>query len=156
MKELSTMTRSRALWVTGMLVVVGGCEATHPMAAPADTHPPPSERILVPAYLEAAPGSGVVSVTRDGGPQYPACDLQVRVAGQPVALLRTSEKVVLHLPPGKHVLSVTGSESSNKCGPGGATLPEMQALQVTVAPEHPLEVLVGFDSTGRIHIATQR
>jgi hypothetical protein len=77
----------------------------------------------------------------------------VRVAGQAVALLRTSEKVVLHLSPGKHVVSVTGEESSNACGPGGAINPEMQAVQLTAAPEHPIDLLVGFDSTGRIHLA---
>ena len=150
---LSTMTRLRVVWVTGVLVVIGGCESTHPIAAPADTHPPPPERILVPGYLEAAPGSGIVSVTRDAGSQNQACELQVRVDGRPVALLRASEKVTLHLPPGKHVVSVTGEESSNACGPGGAINPEMQAVQLTAAPEHPVDLLVGFDSTGRIHLA---
>ena len=149
---LSTMARLRVVWVVGMLLVVGGCQATHPVAAPAYTHPPAPERILIPSYLEAAPGSGVVSVTRDAGSQYSACDLQVRGAGQPVALLPTSEKVILHLPPGKHVGSVTGEESGNVCGPGGAINPEMQAVQVTVAPEHPVDVRVGFSSSGRIHI----
>jgi hypothetical protein len=153
---ISMMTRLRVVWVTGMLVVVGGCAATQPVAAPADTHPPPPERILVPSYLEAAPGSGVVSVTRDAGSVDSACTLQVRVDARPVALLSTSERVILHLPPGKHIVSVTGEEGSNACGPGAAVLPEMQSVQVTVAPEHPVDVQVGFGSTGRIHIATQR
>ena len=81
-----------------------------------------------------------------------ACTLQVRVDARPVALLRTSERVILHLLPGKHIVSVTGEEGSNTCGPGAAVLPEMQALQVTVAPEHPAGVRVGFSSAGRIHI----
>jgi hypothetical protein len=152
---ISMMTRLRVVWVTGMLVV-GGCAATQPVAAPADTHPPPPERILVPSYLEAAPGSGIVSVTRDAGSENSACTLQVRVDARPVALLSTSERVILHLPPGKHIVSVTGEEGSNACGPGAAVRPEMQAVQVTVAPEHPVDVRVGFGSTGRIHIATQR
>ena len=151
---ISTMTRLRVVWVTGMLVVVGGCAATHP-AVPANTHPPPPERILVPSYLEAAPGSGVASVTRDAGSVNSACTLQARVDGRPVALLRTSERVILHLPPGKHVLSVTGEEGSNACGPGAAVLPEMQAVQVTVAPEHPVDVQVGFSSPDRIHITSK-
>ena len=152
---ISAMTRLRVVWVTGMLVVVGGCEATHPVADPADTHPPPPERILVPGYLEAAPGSGVVSVTRDAGSENSACTLQVRVDARPVALLHTSERIILHLPPGKHILSVTG-EGGNVCGPSTPDLAEMQAVQVTVAPEHPVDARVGFDGSGRIHIATQR
>ena len=152
---ISTMTRLRVVWVTGMLVVVGGCEATHPVADLADTHPPPPERILVPGYLEAAPGSGVVSVTRDAGSVNSACTLQARVDGRPVALLRTSERVILHLPPGKHVLSVTGEEGGAVCGPGTPTLAEMQAIQVTVAPEHPVDVQVGFSSPDRIHITSK-
>ena len=149
---ISTMTRLRVVWVTGMLVVVGGCEATHPVADPADTHPPPPERILVPGYLEAAPGSGVVSVTRDAGSVNSACTLQVRVDARPVALLRTAERVILHLPPGKHVLSVTGEEGAGVCGPGTPALAEMQSVQVTVAPDHPVGVRVGFSSPDRIHI----
>src|SRR5215469_12000144 len=117
---ISTMTRLRVIWVTGMLVVVGGCAATHPVADPADTHPPPPGRILVPSYLEAAPGSGVVSVTRGAGSVESACTLQVRIDARPVALLRTSERVILHLPPSKHIVSVTGEEGSNTCGPGAA------------------------------------
>jgi hypothetical protein len=148
------MTRFRVVWVTGMLVVVGGCKATHPVADPATTHPPPPDRILIPSYLEATPGSGLVSVTRDAGSQNPECpDLQVRVAGQTVALLRTSEKVILHLPPGKHILSVTG-EGHNVCGPSTPSLAEMHAVQITAAPEHPVDVRIGFDWAGRIHIAS--
>src|SRR5262249_54300688 len=108
---------------------------------------------LIPSYLEATPGSGVVSVTRNAGSENSACTLQVRVAGQTVALLRTSEKVILHLPPGKHILSVTGEEG-NVCGPGSPSQAEMHAVQITAAPEHPVDVRIGFDWTGRIHIAS--
>jgi hypothetical protein len=151
---ISTMPRLRGVWVTGVLVVLGGCEATHSVADSADTNPPPPERILLPGYLEAAPGSGVVAVTRDAGAVNSTCTLQVRVDSRPVALLRTSERVILHLPPGEHVVSVTGEEGANVCGPGTPTLPEMQAVRVTVAPEHPVGVQVGFSSPDRIHIAS--
>lgn len=147
---ISTMTRLRVVCVTGMLMVVGGCRATHPVAD-ADTHPPPPERILAPAYLEAAPGSGVVSFTRDAGSEYSACTLQARVDARPVALLRPSERVVLHLPPGKHILAVTG-EGGNVCGPGAPDFAEVGSIQVTVAPEHSVDVRVGFNSSGRISI----
>jgi hypothetical protein len=150
---ISTMTRFRVVWVTGMLVAMCCWEATHAAADPADTHPPPPERILVPSYLEAAPGTGVVSVTRDAGGQSSQCTLELKVDGRPVALLRTSEGVTLHLAPGKHRFSVTGTESGNVCGPGAPDFPEVQTLQVTVAPEHPVDLRIGFGSTGRIHIA---
>ena len=147
---ISTMTRLRVVCVTGMLTVLGGCPATHPVPD-SDTHPPPPERILASAYLEAAPGTGVVSVKRDAG--WEACTLQVRVAGRPVALLRAAESVTLHLPPGKHVVSVTEEEGGGgKCGPLAATEAEMQSLQVTVAPEHPVDVRIGFGNTGRVSI----
>ena len=147
---ISTITRLRVVWVTGMLMVVGGCPATHPVPD-SETHPPPPERILVPDYLEAAPGSGVVSFTRDAGSQYPACTFQVRVDARPVALLRPSERVVLHLPPGKHLLAVTG-EGGNVCGPGAPELAEVSTIQVTVAPEHAVDARVGFGSSGRIFL----
>src|SRR3974390_2972168 len=108
---ISTTTALRVVWVTGMLLVVVGCQATHPVAD-ADTHPPPPEQILAPDYLEAAPGTGVVSVTRDAGSEGSACSLQVRVDTRPVAVLRPSERVVLHLRPGKRILSATEAESS--------------------------------------------
>ena len=105
----------------------------------------------MPAYLEAAPGTGVVSVKRDAG--WEACTLQVRVDTRPVALLRASETVILHLPPGKHVVSTTEEEGGGgECGPRLPGEAEMQSLQVTVAPEHQFDVRVGFGSTGRISI----
>lgn len=149
---ISRMTRLRLVWVTWILVL-GGCGAA--VADPADTHSPPPERILVPSYLEAAPGTGVVSVTRDAGRGYSQCTLELKVDGRPVALLRTSEGVTLHLAPGKHRFSVTGAESGGVCGPGAPDLPEVQTLQVTVVPEHSVDVRVGFDSTGRTHIASR-
>lgn len=149
----STMTRLRVVCVTGTLIVVGGCPATHPVPD-SETHPPPAERVLAPAYLEAAPGTGVVSVKRDAG--WEACTLQFRVDTRPVVLLRASERVILHFPPGKHLVSVTEEEGGGgKCGPLAAVEPEQQTLQVTVAAEHPLDVRVGFNNTGRITIHTE-
>jgi hypothetical protein len=147
------MTLLRVAWVTGMLVVAGGCEATHPAAAPADMHSPPPEQILVPAYLEAAPGTGVVSVTADAKSQYPGCTLEVQVDGRPVALLRASEGVVLHLPPGKHTFNVVG-EGGNVCGPSAPSAGGVRVTQVTVAPDHPVDVRVGFDWSGRMHLTS--
>jgi hypothetical protein len=118
---------------------------------PPDMHPPPPERILVPAYLEAASGTGVVSLTRDAGSEYSACTLEVKVGGRPVVLLRPSEGVTLHLPPGKHRFSVTG-DGSNVCGPGTPEYAEVRTQSVTVAPEHPVDVRIGFGRTGRIYL----
>jgi hypothetical protein len=62
------------------------------------------------------------------------CTLQIRVDTQPVADLRTSEWVVLHLPVGDHVLSVKDVEAY--CGLG-VGIPE---LQVTVKEDRPLTI----------------
>jgi len=139
-----------AFGLAGMLVMLTGCQGIR-RVPDSEMHPVPPERILIPSYLEAAPGSGVVSVARDAGSQNSACTLQVRVDAQPAALLRPSERVTLHLPPGKHIVSVTG-EGANVCGPSTPDLAEMQAVQVTVAPEQPVDVRIGFGWSGRIHI----
>jgi hypothetical protein len=144
----------RIVCVTGMLILALGCEATHTATDPANTHPPPSERILAPSYLEAAPGSGVVTVTRDAGSENSACTFELQVDARPVALLRVSERVVLHLPPGTHTLTVTG-EGGNVCGPSAPSSGGVRVARVTVAPDHPIDVQVGFDWSGRMHIATQ-
>jgi hypothetical protein len=149
---ISTTTAFRVVWVTEMLLVVGGCQATHPVAD-ADAHPPPPAQILAPEYLEATPGTGVVSVTRDAGSEGSACTVQVRLSGMPVAMLRPSERVVLHLQPGKHILSTTEAESSGApCGPHAPTYAEMHTVQVTASPERPVRVRIGFDSTGRLSL----
>jgi hypothetical protein len=144
---ISTTTAVRVAWVTGMLLVVGGCQATQPVAD-ADTPPPQSEHILAPAYLEAAPGTGVVSVTRDAGPEDSTCTFEVRVDTRPVATLRPSERVVLHLGPGQHTLSATEATGSvGQCGPHTPANTEVHTVEVTVSPEHPVGVRIGFDST---------
>jgi hypothetical protein len=123
---------------------VGSC-ASHPVPD-AETHPPPPERILVPSYLEAAPGTGVVTVKRDAGWKAGICSMHLLVDTQPVADLRTSERVVLHLPPGEHVLSVKGGAS---CWLGSALV----ETQVTVAPERPVSVRLSVNESGEILIA---
>jgi hypothetical protein len=110
----------------------------------------PPERILAPEYLQAAPGTGAVSVTRDAGSAGSACDIQVRLSGRPLAILRPSERVVLHLKPGQHILSTTEAESSSgSCQIHTPTYSEMHTVTVTVSTEHPVGVRIGFDSTSR-------
>jgi hypothetical protein len=84
--------------------VLSGC-ATQPLSD-AKTSPVPRDRILLPSYLEALPDTGVVAVKRDSGLLGSGCPLQFLVDTQPVANLKSSERVVLHVPVGDHVLSV--------------------------------------------------
>jgi len=58
------------------------------------------------SYLQAAAGTGSVSIKRDSADTVAACSLVVLVDDVPAADLGLSERVVLHLPAGDHVLSV--------------------------------------------------
>jgi hypothetical protein len=92
--------------ITVIAATVAGC-ATAPIPD-AETSLVPRDRVLNPAYLEAEPNTGVVAVKRDPGLMAGGCKFEILVDAQPVAQLKTSERVVLHLPVGDHNLG---------CGP---------------------------------------
>jgi hypothetical protein len=58
------------------------------------------------SYLEAVPGTGSVAFRRASGDLASSCSLVVLVDAAPAADLGVSERIVLHLPAGEHVLSV--------------------------------------------------
>jgi hypothetical protein len=66
-------------------------------------------------WSEPQAGSAQLIVKRDSGLMGAACKVGVFVDGQEVASLGTSEKVVLHLTPGKHML---GARNGTICGKG--------------------------------------
>lgn len=77
--------------------------ATSPVSE-ADARPVPNDRIFDPIFLIPTAGSGEVLVTRDFGFYAMGCNMRVTVDNQPVADLATSEKVMLHLPEGIHIM----------------------------------------------------
>jgi hypothetical protein len=64
------------------------------------------DRVLEPAYLVEAPGTGQVTVKRDSGFLGSGCAARVFIDAVPVVELMPSEKAVLHLAAGDHIVSV--------------------------------------------------
>lgn len=109
--------------------VVCGC-ATSPVPN-AETDAVPHDRILAAQYLQDSLDTGTVSVKRDAGFLGKACSVRLSVDDQPVADFRTSERLVLHLPAGEHLLTVA-IRHSGLCGLGNAGgVAEARALVVT-------------------------
>ena len=100
-----------------LLGLFGGC-ASQPAPVPTAGQTP---------FLQAAPGTGSVSIKRASADMVAACSLVVLVDDVPAADLGLSERVVLHLPPGDHVLSVK-ERASAQCR--GMSVPKAQA-QIT-------------------------
>jgi hypothetical protein len=90
-----------------------GC-ATQPVST-AEAVPVPRERILSPELLQQADGRGTVIVKRDSGIGGSGCSARLFVDAKPTADLRPSERVVLHLPDGDHILS---AQPNGLCGGG--------------------------------------
>jgi type IV pilus biogenesis protein CpaD/CtpE len=90
-----------------------GC-ATQPVST-AEAVPVPRERILSSEFLQQIEGSGTVIVKRDSGIGGSGCSARLFVDAKPTADLRTSERVVLHLPNGDHILS---AQPNGLCGGG--------------------------------------
>ncbi len=93
--------------------ILGGCAS----------QPSPVPTAGESRYLQAAPGSGSVSIKRDTA-DLVACSLVVLVDDVPAADLGLAERVVLHLPAGDHVLSVK-ERASAQCR--GVSVPKAQA-----------------------------
>jgi len=93
--------------------VVAGC-ATRPVSD-SDTTPVRPDRVIDSRFLHPSPGSGTVTIKRDRGFGGSACSSRVFVDANPTADLRPSEKVVVYLPPGDHILSAW---PNGMCGGG--------------------------------------
>lgn len=128
---------NRAAILLLIVVVFSGC-ATQPisntLAAPA-----PMERIIDKRYLQPGPRTGEVTVKRDSGFCGSACSSRIFVDGHPVADIRVSEKVVLYLPEGDHILSAW---PNGICGGG------MTELRAIVKAGTQSNYRVGYGSNG--------
>lgn len=100
--------------------ILSGC-ATQPISNSAAIAAP-LDRILDRQFLQQAIGTGEVTIKRDSGFGGSACSARIFVDGHPVADIRVSEKVVLYLPEGDHILSAW---PNGICG-GGMT--EVKAI----------------------------
>jgi hypothetical protein len=97
------------------LAMLAGCATT--AVDTSEASPVPPDRLFGGEALTGRPGKASVIVKRDTGFQGSACFLRILVDATPAADLGRGEKVVLHLWPGSHVLSVS---AKGLCGGKGA------------------------------------
>lgn len=124
-----------------LLAATAGC-ATRPVPNALSAFVP-SDRILDATYLRSAPGTGVVTLKRDAGLGGSACAARVYVNTRPIADLRTSEKIVLHLPPGDYIFS---SQPNSICAGG------LSEVRSNVAAGAELTFRIGYGSNGDFSI----
>lgn len=132
----------RGLTLAVIAAALAGC-ATEPIPD-SETSLIPRDRVLIPAYLDAASNTGVVTVKRDAGFLASGCKLEILVDAQAAVQLKRAELVVLHLPIGDHNLGVRPV-----CPLPGGGLSETQA-HVTAAT--PLRYRVGVPAGGGVLI----
>ena len=121
--------------------VVAGC-ATRPVAD-TDTTPVPLDRIIDSRFLQPSPGSGAVSIKRDRGFGGSACSSRVFVDATPTADLRPSEKLVVYLSSGDHIISAW---PNGLCGGG------MSEARASVTSGSHLAFRIGYGSNGDFYI----
>lgn len=116
---------------------VAAC-ATRPVSN-VDAANVPSDRIFDSKYLSPTIGTGQVTVKRDSGFGGSACSSRIFLNAKPIADLRAAEKVVMHLPPGDHILSAW---PNGVCGGG------MTEVRAVVREGGEMNFRVGYGSNG--------
>ncbi|AVZ98572.1 MULTISPECIES: hypothetical protein [Klebsiella] len=95
-------------------LLVAGCSTQAVRTSAAD--PVPASRILSTKYSTPSENTQKIIVKRDSGSKGALCTSRLSVDGEPVADIKTSEKVELNLPYGEHILSVDLQGMSIMCG----------------------------------------
>jgi hypothetical protein len=128
---------SRVILLLALTTAIIGC-ATTPV--------PNSEASLVSTgsvlnhrLLDARPGTSQVTIKRDSGFFGGGCSVRIFVNGEPLADIRTSEKVVIYLPEGDHMF---GSRPNGICAGGTSE------VKASVKPGIPLNLRVAYGSNG--------
>lgn len=116
-------------------VLIAGC-ATRPISN-AKAVDVPSDRIIDSTYLRPVSKAGRITIKRDRGLLGMGCSSRIFVNTQPVADIRTSERIVLYLPAGNYVFS-----AQDNCDGG------MSEVQGTVTSSSELNFRVGYESSG--------
>lgn len=107
------MNRSLSL-AFACAVITSAC-ATAPVPA-SEAKEVPAVRVLDSRYSKPVSGTGEVVVKRDAGAVGSACNPRVFVDAVPIADIDSSEKIVLHLPEGDHIVSA--GFQGGLCGQG--------------------------------------
>lgn len=87
--------------------------------------------------LAARPGTVALVIKRDSGFVGAGCNAKVFVNGSAVADLATSEKIVVHLPPGQHMLG-----ARHNC------MGDFAELAVVVQPSAPRSYRISTGANG--------
>jgi hypothetical protein len=124
-----------------ILLVLSGC-ATQPISN-ASAIQAPSDRIIDRYFFQPAPGTGEVTIKRDSGFSGSACSSRIFVDGRPIADIRASEKIVLYLPEGEHILSAW---------PNGICPGRMTEMQTFVKAGAQSNFRVGYGTNGDFSI----
>jgi hypothetical protein len=135
--------RLKASWVAVFPVLLSAC-STAPVA-PGQARAVPSERIYVPAYLQASPErSATISIARDKGFSGSGCSHDIYLNQEKVLAVRQAETVQLHVAPGAYFL---------KLETGGGLCPNISTSQNVVlsAGEHQVyRILLPSDGSLRL------
>lgn len=127
---------TRCLFIV-FAVFIAGC-ATRPISN-AKAVEVPSDRIIDSTYLRSVPNAGRVTIKRDSGFLGRACSSRIFVNAQPIADIRTSEKIVLYLPAGDYVFRAWPNDP---CAGG------MSEVRGTVTSSSELNFRIGYGSNG--------
>ena len=122
-------------------VSLAGC-ATRPVSN-SEAVDVPADRILNTKFLHPVQNSGIVTIKRDSGQLGSMCSTRVFVNSEPIADLRTSEKVIAYLPVGDYIFSAW---PNGICGGG------MSEVSATVKADSKLNFRVGYGSNGDFSI----
>jgi len=99
---------------SSVLFLISGCSTQ--AVKTSDANFVTAERILDSSYTKYTDNTQLIIVKRDSGNKGLLCTSRLFVDGQPVADLKTSDKVNLYLKPGEHILSVDLLGLSIMCG----------------------------------------
>ena len=128
--------------IAAIAALSAGC-ATTPVSN-SEAQVVPDSRIHSRQWLAPASGTSMLTIKRDSGFTGAACSVAVFMDAEPIADLRTSEKVVLDVLPGKHLF---GAKATGICAGGAAD------ASLTTEAGKPDTLRVSVEQGGDIRIA---
>jgi len=131
----------RYFLAVALVLALSSC-ATRPVSND-DALPVAGERLLNSQYQSPSAGTGEVTVKRDSGAFGSACGTRIYVDATPIADINPSEKIVLYLPDGDHILSAW---------PNGICGGRMSEVRAAVKAGSHTSYRVGYGSNGDFSI----
>ncbi|WP_415713229.1 hypothetical protein [Maridesulfovibrio sp.] len=122
--------------------LLAGC-ATRPIANEL-AEPVSSENIIDNIYFESSVDTGQVTIKRDEGFGGSGCSTRFFVDAKPIVDLSVSEKIVLYIPEGDHILSAW---PNGLCGGG------MAEIKTTIKKGAEATFRIGWGSNGDFFIS---